>query len=108
MNVVKTAAQMAGLLVTVLLPASAALAQVTAIQHTTVIDGTGAGPRTDVTLVLENGRIRDIGPSSSLRLPAGANVINAAGKFVVPGIINAHGHVGENRDPQLRQYPGTA
>ncbi len=104
MNVVKTAAQMAGLLVTVLLPASAALAQVTAIQHATVIDGTGAGPRADVTLVLENGRIRDIGPSSSLRIPAGANVITATGKFVVPGIINAHGHVGENRDPQLRQY----
>ena len=32
------------------------------------------------------------------------NVIDATGKFVVPGIINAHGHVGENRDPQLRQY----
>ena len=104
MNVVKTAAQMAGLLLTVLLQASTALAQVTAIQHATVIDGTGAGPRADVTLVLENGRIREMGPSSSLRLPAGANAIDATGKFVVPGIINAHGHVGENRDPQLRQY----
>ena len=71
MNVVKTAARMAGLLVTVLLPASAALAQVTAIQHATVIDGTGAGPRADVTLVLENGRIREIGPSSSLQHPGG-------------------------------------
>jgi imidazolonepropionase-like amidohydrolase len=31
-------------------------------------------------------------------------VIDSTGKFVVPGIINAHGHVGANRDPQLRQY----
>jgi imidazolonepropionase-like amidohydrolase len=30
--------------------------------------------------------------------------VDATGKFVVPGIINAHGHVGEDRDPQLRQY----
>jgi imidazolonepropionase-like amidohydrolase len=104
MNVDRTAARMIGLVLAVLLPASTARAQVTAIQHATVIDGTGAGPRADVTLVLENGRIREMGPSSSLQLPAGANVITATGKYVVPGIINAHGHVGENRDPQLRQY----
>jgi imidazolonepropionase-like amidohydrolase len=36
--------------------------------------------------------------------PAGSTVIDASGKFIVPGIINAHGHVGPNRDPQLRQY----
>ena len=57
-----------------------------------------------MTLVSERPHSRT-GPVSSVRLPAGgANVINAKGKFVVPGIINAHGHVGENRDPQLRQY----
>src|SRR5271169_4921287 len=34
-----------------------------------------------------------------------ASLIDATGKFVVPGIINAHGHVGPPaRDPQLRQY----
>ena len=103
-KVVKVVTRLAGLLLAILLSASAARAQVTAIQHATVIDGTGAGPRADVTLVLENGRIREMGASSSLRLPAGANAIDAKGKFVVPGIINAHGHVGDNRDPQLRQY----
>ena len=104
MKVDRTAARMIGLVLTVLLPASTARAQVTAIQHATVIDGTGAGPRADVTLVLENGRIREMGPSSSLQLPAGANVITATGKYVVPGIINAHGHVGAKTEPQLRQY----
>src|SRR5688572_2729063 len=103
-KVVRVVTRLAGLLLAILLSASAARAQVTAIQHATVIDGTGAGPRADVTLILENGRIREMGASSSLRLPAGANAIDATGKFVVPGIINAHGHVGDNRDPQLRQY----
>lgn len=87
-----------------LLSATSAFAQVTAIQRATLIDGTGAPPRTDVTVVIENGRIRDVGPASSVRPPAGALVVDATGKFIVPGIINAHGHVGENRDPQLRQY----
>jgi imidazolonepropionase-like amidohydrolase len=46
---------------------------------------------------------RDIGPS--LTPPAGATVLDVGGKFVTPGIINGHGHVGPPpRDPQLRQY----
>src|SRR6185436_14441774 len=81
-----------------------AQAQVTALTHATVIDGTGAAPRKDVTIVMENGRIRDMGPSASTRVPSGAVVVDASGKFVVPGIINAHGHVGANPLPQLRQY----
>jgi len=84
--------------------AGPAQAQVTALTHATVIDGTGAAPRKDVTIVMENGRIRDMGPSASTRVPSGAVVVDASGKFVVPGIINAHGHVGANPLPQLRQY----
>ncbi|MGA2713793.1 MAG: amidohydrolase family protein [Bryobacteraceae bacterium] len=84
--------------------ASGAAAQVTALTHATVIDGTGNTPQRDATIVIENGRIRDIGPSSLVQVPAGATVVDLTGKFIVPGIINAHGHVGPNRDPQLRQY----
>jgi imidazolonepropionase-like amidohydrolase len=78
--------------------------QVTALTRATVIDGTGAQPQKDLTIVMENGRIRDMGPSSKIAAPAGATVVNLAGKFIVPGIINAHGHVGANTEPQLRQY----
>ena len=78
-------------------------AQTTALTHATLIDGTGAAPQRDVTIVMENGRIREIGPG--LAAPPGAAVIDLTGKFVVPGIINGHGHVGPPpRDPQLRQY----
>src|SRR6266849_897712 len=72
-------------------------AQVAVLAHATVIDGTGAAPQTDVTVVLENGRIRDIGSSSKIVAPAGATVLDLTGRFIVPGIINAHGHVGANR-----------
>ncbi|MGH7798344.1 MAG: amidohydrolase family protein [Candidatus Binatia bacterium] len=84
--------------------AVSAEAQVIALTHATVIDGTGAGPQQDVTIVMENGRIRELGPSSTVLPPAGAVLLDLSGKFVVPGIINAHGHVGAKTEPQLRQY----
>src|SRR5262245_46230577 len=87
----------------VVLFGAAAHAQTTALTHATLIDGTGAAPQRDVTIVMENGRIREIGPG--LAAPSGASVVDLTGKFVVPGIINGHGHIGPPaRDPQLRQY----
>jgi imidazolonepropionase-like amidohydrolase len=87
----------------VVLSGAAAHAQTVVLTHATLIDGTGAAPQRDVTIVMEQGRIREIGPG--LAAPLNASVIDLAGKFVVPGIINGHGHVGPPpRDPQLRQY----
>src|SRR5258708_5731882 len=85
--------------------AGKAAAQMIALTHATLIDGTGAPAREDITIVMENGHIRDIGASRSITMPANAAVVDLSGKFVVPGIINSHGHVGPApRDPQLRQY----
>ena len=92
------------ILAATLLFTASAPAQVIVLTHATVVDGTGAGPQKDVTIVMENGRIRDMGPSSKLSVPAGATVVDLKGKFIVPGIINAHGHVGAKTEPQLRQY----
>jgi imidazolonepropionase-like amidohydrolase len=92
------------IVLTSLLFAGSPNAQVTVLTRATVIDGTGTEPQKDVTIILEEGRIRDMGPSSKVAAPAGATVVDLAGKFVVPGIINAHGHVGANTEPQLRQY----
>ncbi|MET0500168.1 MAG: amidohydrolase family protein [Candidatus Binatia bacterium] len=87
-----------------LLLTTSVTAQLTVLTHATVIDGTGTGAQKDVTIVMENGRIRDIGPSSKVPAPSGATIVDLKGKFVTPGIINAHGHVGEKTEPQLRQY----
>ena len=84
---------------------SGACAQVTVLNHVNLIDGTGTPPQSDVAIVIEGGRIRDIGRAGAVAVPAGATVVDEGGKYVVPGIINAHGHVGPApRDPQLRQY----
>ena len=92
------------LIVAALLFAVSAPAQVIVLTRATGIDGSGAGAQKDFTLAMENGRIRDIGPSSKVPVPAGASVLDLSGKFITPGIINAHGHVGAKTEPQLRQY----
>ena len=52
---------------------------------------------------MQNGRIGAIG--RDVKSPAGATVVDVSGKFVVPGIINGHGHVGPApRERQVRQY----
>src|SRR5262249_10172312 len=78
--------------------AATAAAQPPPLPHATVIDGTAAAPQSDVTIVMENGRIREMGPASKVSPPAGATVLDLTGKFIVPGIINAHGHVDAKRE----------
>jgi imidazolonepropionase-like amidohydrolase len=91
-------------LVALLLFTVRAMAQVTVLTHATVIDGSRSQPQRDITIVMDSGRIRDMGPSSKIPTPAGATVLDLTGKFIVPGIIDAHGHVGAKTEPQLRQY----
>ena len=97
-----------GLVAAALLGTSAA-AQVTILTNATVIDGTGSPPQANVTIVIEGGRIVDMRPTPQDRSIAAVRpdmtFVDLTGKYVVPGIINAHGHVGPPaRDPQLRQY----
>lgn len=64
-------------------------APVLVIQHATVIDATGAAPRLDTSILIVDGRIREIG---AVRVPKGAQVIDATGKFVIPGLADMHVH----------------
>lgn len=45
-------------------------------------------------MIVDNGRIRWVGAASALKAPGGAETIDLTGKFVMPGIINLHGHLG--------------
>ena len=60
------------------------------IEGGTLIDGTGSPPRAGTTLLIEGNRIRQIG--DRLLAPAGARVISARGKYVIPGLIDTHIH----------------
>jgi imidazolonepropionase-like amidohydrolase len=70
-------------------------AAVLVFTHVTVIDMTGARPRPDMTVVIEGGRITAIGRTGRVRLPRGAQVIDAAGKFLIPGLWDMHVHFTE-------------
>jgi len=58
-----------------------------------LIDGTGRAPIQQATLLVRNGRVEAAGASADVQIPAGAVRVNVAGKTLMPGIINAHGHV---------------
>jgi imidazolonepropionase-like amidohydrolase len=70
----------------------AALAADVAIVGATVIDGTGAAPLPAMTLLLRGDRIVAMGPSGEVAVPAGAQVIDATGKTVMPGLADMHVH----------------
>ena len=65
---------------------------VIALTHARVIDGTGAAPREDQTLIIRDGNIAAMGPSASVTAPAGATVIDLTGKSVIPGLVMVHEH----------------
>ena len=44
-------------------------------------------------IVVTDGRITWVGPNAKVTVPAGAEVVDLAGKYIMPGIINLHGHV---------------
>jgi len=45
------------------------------------------------TVVLRDGKIASVGPGSTVDVPAGADVVDVSGRFVTPGIIDAHSHI---------------
>ena len=64
-----------------------------AIVGATVIDGNGGPPLGNATVVITGNRITAVGPRSSTQVPAGAETIDAAGQFVVPGFIDTNVHL---------------
>ena len=67
-------------------------APVVALTNARVIDGTGAPVRPGQTIVVVNGAIEAIGPSATTTVPAGARILDLAGKSVMPGLVMVHEH----------------
>lgn len=59
----------------------------------TLIDGTDRAPLANATIVVRDGRVILAGATASVRIPDGAERVSLNGKFVIPGLINSHGHV---------------
>jgi imidazolonepropionase-like amidohydrolase len=63
-----------------------------AIVGGTLIDGTGRPPVNDAVVVLQEGRIREVGRSGEASVPPNAEVVDAKGKTILPGFIDGHCH----------------
>ncbi len=70
------------------------------LQHVSIIDGTGRAPHLDQTVVIVGGRIAAIGPAARTKFDRSAHVIDAHGKFLIPGLWDMHVHLaGVSADP---------
>src|SRR5262249_23136417 len=85
-------------ILTCLLLANSLHAEVKVLKNFTLIDGTGRAPAPQSSMIIDNGRISWIGPTAQLKAPAGAETVDLTGKFVMPGIINLHVHLGNTVD----------
>src|SRR3954471_838140 len=64
-----------------------------ALTHVLLVDGTGAAPKRDQTIVLRAGKIAAVGPAGSVQVPAGVRTMDMNGSTVIPGIIGMHDHL---------------
>ncbi|MEH0580792.1 amidohydrolase family protein [Streptomyces sp. B21-108] len=63
-----------------------------AFTHATVVDGTGAAPAPDMTVVVEAGRIASVAPSARSRPRPGVRTVDLTGKYLIPGLVESHTH----------------
>ncbi|MBK5294941.1 MAG: amidohydrolase family protein [Acidobacteriia bacterium] len=83
-----------GMFCGLLLAACLAPAETKVLENFTLIDGTGNKPLANAGMVVTDGRITYVGAKAGAKAAAGAERIDLTGKFVMPGIINLHGHLG--------------
>ncbi|MPZ17404.1 MAG: amidohydrolase family protein [Luteitalea sp.] len=77
--------------------ASAAESGAQAFVGARIIDGSGGQPIEEGVLVVRDGRIETVGALANQSLPADVHRIDVQGKTIMPGMINAHGHVNDVR-----------
>lgn len=84
-----------------------AAGQTLAVAGGTVVDGTGAAPIADATVLTRDGRIVAVGAAGDVAVPADATVVDARGKYVIPGLMDANLHLFLNIDLEtLVKYEG--
>ena len=73
---------------------SPAQGQDLAVTNATLIDGTGAAARERVTILIRDGLIDTVIDADKAVIPEGMHLIDATGRFVIPGLADMHVHFG--------------
>lgn len=68
-------------------------APVIAIEHVRVIDGTGANPKSDQTILISDGKIAAVADSGSVKIPENAQRLDFTGHTALPGLVGMHDHL---------------
>ena len=87
-----------GIATVALLAAMPAAAETTVLKGMTLIDGTGKPAQANSAIVMTDGKIAWVGPVAQLKAPAGAATVDLTGKYVIPGLIDSHVHIGIMHD----------
>lgn len=78
--------------------------QITAVVGGTIIDGTGRDPIRDGIILIEENKIVDVGKKDQVVLPKSARKIDATGKYVIPGLMDANVHLCPSNLEFLARY----
>ena len=68
-------------------------AKLIALAHVRVIDGTGAAAKDDQTIIISDGKIQSVEPSTTAKIPANAQTLDLSGYTVLPGLVGMHNHM---------------
>lgn len=63
------------------------------IKNATIIDGTGAAPRSGMAVLIRKNRIAEVAPAKDFVPPKGARIIDAEDGYVIPGLWDMHIHL---------------
>jgi hypothetical protein len=72
-----------------------------AFTHAAAIDVAAGRVMPDMTVIVTAGRISAVGKSSTLRVPKGAQIVDASGKFLIPGLWDMHVHIADEQELPL-------
>jgi len=78
--------------VTTAFPTPGAAPPATAFIGATLVDGTGAAPVRNAVVLMRDGRVACAGPRAACPIPPDADTVSAAGKWIIPGLVDTHVH----------------
>ena len=73
--------------------------------HVNVIDATGAALQTEMTVVIRKGRIVTLGKTRRIKFEGNTRIVDATGKFLIPGMWDMHAHLGTDTFDKLGHLP---